>query len=106
MAQSEAVTQLSAEVTMASYALTACPANTASPLAALEVGGHFFNDGSSTELQDQTGDIHVRLALEAQERAASERSPVSLLAVTPRGVAGARLSSSVFSTSAGRTINP
>jgi hypothetical protein len=71
VAQAEAVRQLSAEVTMASYTLVACAANPSSPLAALEVGGHFFNDGSSTAVQDQTGDIHVRLALEAQEQADS-----------------------------------
>jgi hypothetical protein len=69
--QSPQVTQLGAEVTIESYRLTACPANTSPPFVRLEVAGNFFNDGSGAEPGDQTGDIRVRLALEAQEQSES-----------------------------------
>ena len=78
---SEGVTQLAAEVTITAVAFEDCPQNPLTPTSLVELGGSYFNDGSSTGPQDFTGDIRATFSRVAE---ATDPSGGSLVAQLSR----------------------
>ena len=60
------VTQLAAEVTVTAATFEDCPQNPLTPTSLVELGGTYFNDGTSTGPKDFTGDIQATVARVAE----------------------------------------
>jgi hypothetical protein len=57
--EASSATNLVAEVTLTAVTFEDCPQNPLTPTSLVELGGHYFNDGSSTGPADLTGDIRA-----------------------------------------------